>query len=123
MYSAELLPKLPPHSHSAFSLQLVGKPIAKLYTPPTYAGLRNEIIEAEVRYKACISEKTQIFALGIVPRFDKVRYLGYRDVRQLGQYYSLTIIKKITRIYTSVNFLNPRNIALMNELVKVQRDS
>jgi hypothetical protein len=102
---------------------MIGKPIAKLCTAPTYEGFRGEIIEADIKYKACISEKTQIFSLGIVPKYNKIRYLGYTDVKQLGQYYSFTIIKKITRIYTSVNFLNSRNIALMTELVKVKRNS
>ena len=117
------MPELPAHAHSAFSLQLVGKPIAKLCTPPTYEGFGSEIIEAVINYKFCISEKTQIFSLGIVPKYDRIRYLGYTDIRQLGQYYSFTIIKKITRIYTSVNFLNSRNISLMNEVLKVQLNS
>jgi hypothetical protein len=30
MYSSELLPELPPHSHSAHCLKLTGQPLAKL---------------------------------------------------------------------------------------------
>lgn len=52
-----------------------------------------------------------------------MRFLGYSDARQLGQYYSLTINGSVTRLYTAVNFLNAANMARMNELLKVQRDS
>lgn len=52
-----------------------------------------------------------------------MRFLGYSDARQLGQHYSLTINGSVTRLYTAVNFLNAANMARMNELLKVQRDS
>ena len=60
----------------------------------------------------CISEKTQIYAIGLVQEMGHLYYLGYSDSRQLGQYYSLTL-GKITRLYTTVNFLNSGNIARM----------
>ena len=45
MYSAELYPALPPYSHSAYAMQLIGQPIAKLVVPQTYNGFRDEINE------------------------------------------------------------------------------
>ena len=39
-------------------------------------------------------------------------------MRQIGQYYSLTINSKKTRLYTVVNFLQPENI---NLLIKISR--
>jgi hypothetical protein len=122
MYSAELYPELPPHSHSAFALQLVGSPIAKLVTPPTYVGFGAEVNEAEIRYKKVVSEKTQIYSLGVVLKYNGIRFLGYSDVRQLGQYYSFTIAKKTTRLYTTVNFLNSENIERMMDVLQIQSD-
>jgi hypothetical protein len=55
MYSAELYPELPAHSHSANCLQLVGNPIAKLVVPPTYEGFAFEVTEGQIRYMKCIS--------------------------------------------------------------------
>ncbi len=46
------------------------------------------------------------------------QFRGYTDVRQIGQYYSLTINNKKTRLYTVVNFLQPENI---NLLIKISR--
>ena len=71
----------------------------------------------------CISEKTQIYSIGIIQGYRPMRFLGYSDARQLGQHYSLTINGSVTRLYTAVNFLNAANMARMNELLKVQRDS
>lgn len=71
----------------------------------------------------CISVKTQIYSIGIVQEYRPMRFLGYSDARQLGQHYSLTINGSVTRLYTAVNFLNAANMAKMNELLKVQRDS
>ena len=110
IYSAELYPELAAYSHSAYSLQLIGQPIAKLVIPQTYNGFRDEINEGEIKYKNIVSEKTQIYSLGITLKYGNLKFLGYTDLRQLGQYYSFTIINKITRIYTTVNFLNASNI-------------
>jgi hypothetical protein len=73
-------------------------------------------------YQKCISEKTQIYSFGVVPETGSISYLGYRDPRQLGQYYSFTINGKTTRLYTSVNFLNVRNLERMNELLDTKRN-
>lgn len=119
MYSAELYPELAPYSHSASCLQLVGNPIAKIVTPPTFRGFEAEVCDAEVRYLCEVSSKTQIYAIGIVPKGLSFSYLGYSDVRQLGQFYSLTINNKTTRLYTAVNFLTTANLEVMSEILNL----
>ena len=44
-------------------------------------------------------------------------YIGYQYVHQLGRFFSLTLNKKVTRLYTNVGFLDKRNIELMDKVV------
>ena len=44
-------------------------------------------------------------------------YVGYQDVHQLGRFFSLTLNKKVTRLYTSVGFLDPKNIDFVDRVV------
>ena len=44
-------------------------------------------------------------------------YVGYHFLHQLGRFYSLTLNKKTTRLYTSVGFLDPRNVEFMEKVV------
>ena len=44
-------------------------------------------------------------------------YVGYHFLHQLGRFYSLTLNKKTTRLYTSVGFLDPRNVEFMKKVV------
>ena len=67
----------------------------------------------------CLSQKTDIYSIGIIQESIPMRFLGYSDIRQLGQYYSLTINNKITRLYTAVNFLNETNIQRLAQLISV----
>jgi hypothetical protein len=124
MYAPELYPDLPVWSHSALSMQLAGSPVAKLVVPPTFAGFTFEVVEGHIKFMNCVSKITQIYSIGLVQKYGQpLRYLGYRDVRQLGQYYSFTFNGYVTRLYTSVNFLAPTNIVIMEELLKTGRDS
>jgi hypothetical protein len=66
MYSVELYTQLAPFSHSANSIELAGPPVAKLVTPPTYEGIDLDVNEGTIKYMNCISEKTQIYSIGIV---------------------------------------------------------
>lgn len=65
-----------------------------------------------------VSEKGAIFKVELESK-DMIpfEYVGYRDVHQLGRFYSLTINKKVTRLYTHVGFLDARNIELMEKTV------
>lgn len=87
-------------------MQKIGNPIAKLVMPSTYSGINFEVNDGVIKYMNCVSEKTQIYSIGIVQNYLPLVFLGYTDVRQLGQFYSLTINKKLTRLYTAVNFLS-----------------
>lgn len=49
---------------------------------------------------------------------DRFIFNGYTNLKQYGQYYSLTINDKNTRLYTSVNCLCPRNVGLMQNWIK-----
>ena len=101
----------------------MGNPIAKLITPPTYDGFEYDVSQMQIQYSSCVAKKTQIYHIGLTQRFKPLKYLGYSDLRQLGQYYTFSTVNGITRLYTSVNFLHTANIYRMNELLKVQRDS
>ena len=104
-------------------MQKIGYPIAKLVAPPTYSGMNFEVNDGVIQFMKCISEKTQIFSIGIVQKYVPLVFLGYSDVRQLGQFYSFTIDNKITRLYTAVNFLSLANIQRMEEMLKTERRS
>ena len=43
--------------------------------------------------------------------------MGYQDVHQLGRFFSLTLNKKVTRLYTNVGFLDPKNIDFIDRIV------
>jgi len=121
MYAIEQYPELMPISHSANSMQKIGEPFAKLSIPPTFSGINSEVNAGVIKYKNCISFKTQTYSIGIVQPHVPLVFLGYTDIRQLGQYYSLTVKDNITRLYTATNFLSQANIELMETLVKVDR--
>lgn len=42
-------------------------------------------------------------------------FQGYTDLSQIGRYHAVTIRSQKTRLYTMVNFLQPRNIRLMEQ--------
>jgi hypothetical protein len=42
-------------------------------------------------------------------------YMKYRSINQLGRYFSLTLNDKVTRLYTTVNFLLEDNTNLMEK--------
>ena len=107
-----------PFSHSGNAMRKIGNPIAKLVTPSTYSGIKYEVNDGNIKYMNCISLKTQIYSIGIVQGYMPLVFLGYSDPRQLGQYYSLTINKKITRLYTAVNFLSLANIRRMDIMLQ-----
>ena len=44
-------------------------------------------------------------------------YIGYQHVHQLGRFFSLTLNKKVTRLYTNVGFLSERNTEFMQKIV------
>jgi hypothetical protein len=110
MYPSERFPLVPPNSHSWKSLSLLGSPIAKLHIPALYAGLEDDITEVELPTVQMISDKCSIYELRLKKKEGRFEFKGYTSLRQVGRYYALTVDNKTTRLYTSVAFLDPRNI-------------
>lgn len=75
------------------------------------------MIRVKVDFHEQLSEKTQINILGFKGIDSSIKFTGYTDIHQLGQYVSLNIDGKITRLYTLVNFLCYENIKLMNFMI------
>lgn len=117
MYSSELLPSALPHSHSVRALCLLKEPIMKIAIPPPYRNFEEEAVAVRVQFISEVSRKTGIYVLGLVAKIDELEFAGYSDVKQLGQYYSFTVNKRITRLYTAVNLITKQNIQLMNKLI------
>jgi hypothetical protein len=49
--------------------------------------------------------------------------IGYTSWEQLGRYYSITYKNKITRLYTSVNFLTKSNKKFMETFLRLNKYS
>lgn len=45
-------------------------------------------------------------------------YKGYKDIADLGKYFAVTIKGAKTRLYTMVNFLQRKNVRLVEEVTK-----
>jgi hypothetical protein len=113
MYPSDRFPRIPANSHSWKSLDLLGSPVAKIHIPAVYLGLETDITEVEIFNVEPISEKCSIYELQLKKKEGRFAFNGYHSLRQIGRYYSLTADNKITRLYTSVAFLDPRNLHFM----------
>lgn len=49
-----------------------------------------------------------------------LNYGGYSDLSQIGRFYALTLNNHKTRLYTAVNFLQPKNISFIMSIAKDQ---
>ena len=104
-------PSVPTNKHSLNVLDLLGEPVAKLNIPSIFKNLDRDYCDVILSQITCISEKGQIYLVEFESE-DMIpfEYRGYSKVEQLGRFYSLTLNKKITRLYTSVGFLHQRNL-------------
>ena len=89
----------------------------KIAIPPPYRSFEEETVAVRISFISEVSKKTGIYVLGLVAKRDELEFTGYSDVKQLGQYYSFTVNKNLTRLYTAVNFITKQNIQLMNKLI------
>lgn len=102
-------------SHSLDSINLAGPPIAALAITPTYE--MQELTTVRISQMFCHDKNGIIHTIYFeLPPGSHFR--GYTDLTQIGQYYSLTVNKKLTRLYTAVNFLQAANIRLMDQISK-----
>ena len=92
---------------------MVGEPIAKLNIPQLFKNIERDYCDVVLRRVTNVSEKGQIYQLELESAATPFEYLGYRDVHQLGRFYSLTLDKKVTRLYTSAGFLDAKNVKFM----------
>lgn len=49
---------------------------------------------------------------------ESIVFKGYTDVCQLGKHFALTIDDKITRLYTVMGFLHPKNVEFLKKHLK-----
>jgi hypothetical protein len=59
---------------------------------------------------AHISEKGSIYELQLKKKEGRFDFKGYSSLRQIGRFYALSANNRFTRLYTSVAFLDPRNL-------------
>ena len=50
------------------------------------------------------------------------KYMRYQDINQLGRYFSLSLNDKVTRLYTTVNFLVEENINFLKTYLKLSEN-
>lgn len=104
--AAEELPEVPIWSHSYLSFTLVGDPVARLDIPPTFEGLEEGEADCKIPAVEVICEKGPIYMISLESGGGRpFVYRKYREVSQLGRYFSITLNNKVTRLYTQVNFL------------------
>ena len=65
------------------------------------------------------SQKGCIYQINLQKKTEKpFRFLRYRDVTQIGRYFGITLNEKVTRLYTTVNFLVEENTKFMEKHCK-----
>lgn len=101
---------MPIWSHSYKSFTLLDAPVARLQIPPTFEGLGIVEVECEPPVVRCICEKGRIYQINLRRKEGAFRFLGYTEVAQIGRYFSLSLNDKVTRLYTTVNFLVQENL-------------
>jgi hypothetical protein len=113
----ERLPTVPPHAHSLHAIELLGPPLAKLAITPLYSGLEEEMREVRVKELVRISERGEMYEVRLVRKDGRgFACNGYTSVHQIGRYFVLTLDGRVSRLYITVSFLAPRNIALLEQL-------
>jgi hypothetical protein len=102
---ADELPEVRMWSHSYESFTLLDSPVAKISIPPTFDGFDTPEVECHIPDLNLVSEKGKIYQINLTKLEGSFTFLKYRDISQLGRYFSLTLNDKVTRLYTTVNFL------------------
>lgn len=117
MYENENFPLIPPNSHGFKSLSLLDNPIGLISIPPLYSGHSKNYNEVSLVQVSHISEKGSIYEMRLANKAQPFAFQRYTTPEQLGRYYALTLDNKVTRLYTSVSFLDPANIDLLRTLL------
>lgn len=77
MYSSELCPEVPSHSHSRKSLGLIDKPKFKIVNKPVFRDFTQGIASVRVQFISEVSKKTKIYILGLEKLEGEFKYEGY----------------------------------------------
>ena len=80
-------------------------PVARIDIMPTFEGFDTTEVECNRPDLIVISEKGGIYQMNLTKKHGDFKFLKYRYVTQLGRYFGLTLNDKVTRLYTTVNFL------------------
>ena len=69
-----------------------------------------------------ISQKGRIYQINLEKKEgEPFSYLKYRDITQLGRYFGVTLNDKVTRLYTTVNFLVEENTKFLEKHLKMYK--
>lgn len=81
-------------------------PIAKLDIPPTFDGFDAPEVECNIPQVQIVSEKGSIYQINLTRKEGApFVFLKYRDIDQIGRYFSVSLNNNVTRLYTTVGFL------------------
>ena len=98
-------------------------PVAKLDITPTFGGFSSPEVECNIPKVHLISEKGRIYQINLSKKEgEPFKYLKYRDITQLGRYFSITLNDKTTRLYTTVNFLVEENKKFLENHLKISNN-
>ena len=61
-------------------------------------------------------QSRRIYTIHLTSLHQPFEYQGYSFLSQIGQYYAVTINKRKTRLYTLVNFLQQKNVRLLEKI-------
>ena len=94
-------------------------PVAKLDILPTFEGFDHPEVECKIPKVHLLSEKGCIYQINLQKKSGTpFKFLRYRDVTQIGRYFGLSLNDKVTRLYTTVNFLVEENTKFMEKHCK-----
>jgi hypothetical protein len=108
----EQFPDLETIPHSQLAMRLGGAPLAKFIRRSPYRNI-NESHECFVLRQKKLSEMSPVYFVEIASKGKDFTFDGLTDISQLGQYWTLTISDKITRLYTAINSLHQKNKDVM----------
>lgn len=79
--------------------------MAKLGIPPTFLNLEENDVKVVIDRINLLSVKGSIYEMRLKRLQGNFQFNKYRELSQLGRFFSITLNKSVTRLYTTVNFL------------------
>ena len=102
------------------SISLLEKPIAQLDIPQTFSGFDKHEVECKVVDLNEVIKGTNIYRLKLAKKKGGTfRFDRYRDISQLGRYFTVTLNNSTTRLYSTVNFILDENLAFLRKYSSV----